>query len=250
MQVLIVAICGLLLGHALYLVYPRFYSDQRLGGPLEGCPRCHAALRPVYMLPLLGYALTLGRCRDCGERLPLRALVLPLGGAALFATSYFVFDGVTGGLLGGFFATVFLTLTLTDIERRLLPNRIVYPSVLIAVATSWAWPDSSAVEVLAGGLVALAIAGSLLIISLPFGEGAFGMGDVKMIVLIGFVVGLPSVLVGIVLGTVVAAVVALLLIALRFKTRKDYIPHGPFLALGAVIALFWGAQLWDGYRGN
>lgn len=249
MDILLAAVLGLGLGHALDLFFAHFYTDVPLSGAIYRCPECREGFRAVHFAPLLGYALSGGRCPDCFARLPLRALILPLGGAALFAGATLVFDDLASGLLAGFFATVFLTLTLTDIDRRLLPNRIVYPSIILAIAVSWAWPDSSVAEMLAGGLVAVAIAVVLVLLSLPFGPGAFGMGDVKMIVLIGFVVGLPSVLVSIVLGTLIAALFVGMLLITRLRSAGDYIPHGPFLAIGAIIALFWGAEIWDAYRG-
>jgi prepilin signal peptidase PulO-like enzyme (type II secretory pathway) len=144
---------------------------------------------------------------------------------------------------------VFLTLTITDLERRVLPNRIVYPAILLAVALSWAWPGSSALEVLAGGLAGIGLAAALLAFSLPFGPEAFGMGDVKMIVLMGFVLGLPAIAVGLAIGLASAAVVAALLLITGRASRRDFIPHGPFLALGAVIGLFAGEEIWDAYRG-
>jgi prepilin signal peptidase PulO-like enzyme (type II secretory pathway) len=247
MEFLIAALLGLTFGHLMDLAFQRFYTGEQLDAPLYRCTACRANLRAVFALPVVGFVAHRGRCPDCGERLPVRAVLLPLGGAALFVVSMLVFDDFVGGCLGGFFATVFLTLTLTDIDQRLLPNRIVYPSILLAIAVSWAWPDSSAVDVLAGGLVAIGIAAALLILSLPFGAGAFGLGDVKMIVLIGFVVGWPAVVVGIVIGTIAAAVFSGVMIITRMMSRKDAIPHGPFLALGAVVALFWGEEIWDGY---
>jgi prepilin signal peptidase PulO-like enzyme (type II secretory pathway) len=87
------------------------------------------------------------------------------------------------------------------------------------------------------------------LISLPFGANAFGFGDVKMIVLIGFVVGVPPVAVGIFIGTLAAGIVAAFLLVTRLRSRRDYIPHGPFLALGATVAMFWGQDIWDEYRG-
>src|SRR6185295_20279696 len=103
---------------------------------------------------------------------------------------------------------------------------------------------------IAGGLVAIVISFLLILLSIPFGGAkAFGMGDVKMIVLIGFVVGLPSVIVGIFIGTFVAAAFALVAILTRMRKRTDYIPHGPFLAIGAIIALFWGSSIWHSYTG-
>jgi prepilin signal peptidase PulO-like enzyme (type II secretory pathway) len=250
MEVVFAAIAGLVLGHLVDLAFQRFYTGEQIGGPLYRCASCRFSLRPVFAIPVVGYVVHGGRCPDCSERLPLHSLVLAPGAAAMFVVSALVFDDLAGTVLGGFFGTVFLTLTLTDLERRLLPNRIVYPSILIAIAVSWAWPDSSVVDVLAGGLVAIGIAVGLLMLSLPFGAGAFGMGDVKMIVLIGFVVGLPAVAVGVVLGTLAAAVVTLGLIAFRLVGRRDYVPHGPFLAFGALLAMWWGEEIWDAYRGN
>lgn len=251
MLIILAAAAGLLAGHAIDLVFRHFYTDERIGGRVYRCSECRSALRPVYALPLLGYALTRGRCADCGKPLPLRALLLPTGSAALFAVSYLVFEDDFGAaLLGGFFCTVFLALTFTDLDRRLLPNRIVYPSILLAAALSWGWPETSVAEVFAGGATAVLVAATLLLISLPFGSQAFGVGDVKMIVLMGFVLGVPSVLVGVFIGTLAAGAAAVFLLATRLRGRKDYIPHGPFLALGAVTALFWGAEIWDWYLGR
>ena len=249
MELLICAVAGLFLGHALNIYFGRLYTSERLGAPFM-CPACRSKLRPRFFLPLFGYYRSLGKCPDCGEKLPARGLILPLGAATLFGASNLVFESLGAGLLGGLFATIFLTLTLTDIDRRLLPNRIVYPSMLLAIALSWGWPDSTVPQMLAGGLVAITVSFVLIILSIPFGGAkAFGMGDVKMIILIGFVVGLPSVLVGIVIGTLVASLFAGLMLITRMRSRTDYIPHGPFLAIGALIALFWGPSIWHSYWG-
>ena len=248
-ELMIAALAGLLFGHLLDLAFVRFYTSEDPATPLHHCPACRSPFRARFAIPLTGFVKSLGRCPDCRAGLPLRSVILPLGGAALFTTSVAVFDSFGPGIAGGVFATVFLTLTLTDFERRLLPNRIVYPSIVLAIALSWVWPHVSATEVLAGGLAGLALGVSLLIFSLPFGKGAFGIGDVKMIALIGFVVGPASLLVGVLIGSVVGGLIAATLIVAQLKNRRDYMPHGPYLAMGAVIALFWGPELWDIYTG-
>jgi prepilin signal peptidase PulO-like enzyme (type II secretory pathway) len=165
----------------------------------------------------------------------------------LFVVSAAVFGNAGSGMLGGFFAIVFLTLALADIDRRLVPNRIVYPSIVIAIAVCWAWPDNSVLEIVAGGLIAIAIGIVFLLVSLPFGADALGMGDIKMMILIGAVVGLPAILVAMFIGTVAAAVFSGLMLVTGRRKRRDYIFHGPFLALGAIIALFWGVDIWSAY---
>lgn len=248
LELAIVAVVGLAFGHSADLLFARLYTGAELNSPIVRCDVCRSNLHPAYLVPLAGVLGGRGRCVDCGAGLPLRAFVLALGAEALFVGAYFVFGESLGtALLGGFFATVFLILTFTDLERRLLPNRVVYPAALLAIAFSWVWPDTTMLEIFAGGFAAIAVAMTLLLLSLPFGSGAFGMGDVKMIVLMGFVLGLPSVLVGVFVGTLAAGLIAAFLVVTRLRSRKDHIPHGPFLALGAVVALFFGAELWDLY---
>jgi len=239
--IFLAALLGFVFGHLVHLVFDRFFSGEPLRGPLYECPACRSPIKAISAVPYASVILHGGRCPNCREKLPWRAVILPAGAAALFALSYFVFDDFGAGLLGGFFATVFLTLTLTDLERRLLPNRIVYPSILIAIAFCWAWPDKSWIQVLAGGGVAVGIAVLIYLFSLLFGPEAFGMGDVKMIVLIGFVVGFPNVIAAVLVGTVAAGIVAAILVVTRLRGLRDYVAHGPFLALGAVLALFAAA---------
>jgi len=241
------AVLGLALGHGFDLLFDRLYTDRPLGGPLYRCGACRATPAPAFLLPFIGYLRHRGRCPNCGASLPLRALLLPAGAAVLFALSNTEIDGFGAALLAGTFATIFLALTFTDLERRLIPNRVVYPSLLLAAAFSWVWPDNSVAELFAGGLFAVAIAAVLVLLSLPFGADAFGWGDAKMIVLMGLVLGMPSAVVALFVGTVAAGAVAAVLMLARLRGRRDYIPHGPFLALGAVIGLWWGQELWSWY---
>ena len=245
-EAFLAAVAGLAMGQLIDLCWGRFYTGERIAGALSRCAYCHTPSSLPALLPFVAPVIwDDGRCPNCAEPLTIRSVYLPAGSALLFLVSYWAFDGNLGGaLLGGFFATVFFTLALTDLETRLLPNRIVYPSILIAIAFCWGWPDTSILEILAGGVVGVAIAALLLLISLPFGSEALGMGDVKMMVLMGFALGVPGVIIGIVLGTLAAGVAAAILLATGRAGRRDYIPHGPFLAIGAIIALFWGDALW------
>jgi prepilin signal peptidase PulO-like enzyme (type II secretory pathway) len=237
----LMAAIGFCLGHAVHLVFDRFFTGERLDTPIYQCSSCRKPIGPLGAVPYATLLVSKGRCPDCGGRLSWRAVILPAGGAAMFAVSYLVFDEFGAGLLGGYFGLVFLTLTLTDLERHLLPNRIIYPSILLAIAFSWAWPHTSVLQIFVGGAVAIGLAALMFGFSLFFGREAFGLGDVKMIVLIGFVVGFPAAIVAIFLGTLVAGLAAGLLVVTRIRTLRDYIPHGPFLALGGVVAMFASA---------
>ncbi|MGQ9572419.1 MAG: prepilin peptidase [Dehalococcoidia bacterium] len=236
---------GLVIGHLLELVLDRSYSDAPAGGPLVRCSACRSPIRPLHLLPLLGYLWHRGRCPDCGQRLPPRALLLPPASALVFALAALVSDQWTTTILGGIFGTIFLALLATDLERRLIPNRIVYPAMLLAMALSWAWPDRNAAQAFAGGGLAFAIMLIIFIISL----GRFGFGDVKMATLMGFAAGFPAMTVGLFFTAISAGLIAALLLLTGVVRRGQYIPYGPFIALGAIIALLWGDPIIDWYTG-
>ena len=256
MTIALAALIGLFLGHALDIFFDRLYTDEPLGGAVYRCPHCRQRPRPIHLVPIAaviwsrpdadarsGRPSGLGRCPDCGRWLPLHAFLLAPGGAALFVAAEPIVDGFGPALLTGTFATIFLALTFTDLERRLIPNRVVYPSILLAAALSWAWPDRSVAQVFGGGAVALAVTGVMYVL----GRGAFGFGDVKMSTLMGLVVGFPVVLVGIFVAAFAAGGFVLPLLILRILHRRDYIAYGPFIAIGAVVALLWGDPIWDWY---
>ncbi len=133
-------------------------------------------------------------------------------------------------LLSAAFLLVLVTLSSTDFDRRRIPNLVTYPAVLAALAVSWAWPDRSVSEVAIGTGAALAVA-------LALGVMRFGGGDLKLVVLMGVLLGwrglLPALLYGFLLGGVVAVV-------LLFRSgRRSTFAYGPYLAIGAAIVLLF-----------
>jgi prepilin signal peptidase PulO-like enzyme (type II secretory pathway) len=239
----VAAFLGLLAGHLLDLFLDRFYSDAPPREPLVRCPACRSPIRPLYLLPLLGYLWHRGRCPDCDQLLPFRALLLPSASALVFVLAALTSDEWGPTILGGLFATIFLALMATDLERRLIPNRIVYPAILLAIALSWVWPDRSIGQIFAGGGLAFAIMLIVFIVSL----GRLGFGDVKMATLMGFVVGFPAVAVGLFFTAISAGLLAAVLMLTGVVRRGQYMPYGPFIALGAIVSLFWGDTIIDWY---
>lgn len=144
------------------------------------------------------------------------------------------------------FAILMLVMASTDFERRLIPNRIVYPAIALAVVLCWAWPDRSAVDIAYGGLAAVTIGGGLFALGLLVGgvlgvrATPFGLGDVKLLILAGFLVGWPAFTSALVFGIVAAGIPALGMVALG-RGRQAF-AYGPYLVLGALIPLLWPAS--------
>lgn len=244
---IVAALIGLLVGHAVELSLDRSYSDSPLTGPLTRCPTCRSPIRALHLLPLVGYLLHLGRCPDCRQRLPLRALLLAPASALCFTLAALATDpdNIGATILTGIFCAIFLALLFTDLERRAIPNRIVYPTTVLAMAVSWAWPDRNAAQAFAGGGLAFAVMLLMYIISL----GRFGVGDLKMATLMGLAAGFPAMTVGLFFTAISGGLVALILMLTRIVRPGQYMPYGPFIAIGAIVSLLWGDTIIDWYRG-
>jgi leader peptidase (prepilin peptidase)/N-methyltransferase len=190
---------------------------------------------------VVSYLVLRGRCRSCGKGISLLYPAVELATAGLVAACFVVF-GLSGeAVVSAFFCAVLVAITATDITHRIVPNRIVLPAaavVLIAQTALFPSPEWT--------LGALGAAGFLLVAAIAYPAG-MGMGDVKLALLLGAMLG-RLVGVGLMLGMFAALVPSAVLFARHgAAARKMGIPFAPFLAFGAVVALFVGKPLLDAY---
>jgi leader peptidase (prepilin peptidase)/N-methyltransferase len=248
-HVLIALPLGLVFGSFLTVVVHRVPAGESIVRPRSRCPSCGAQLRATDNVPVVWWLLLRGRCRSCGTRISVVYPLIELATAGLFVGAALRIDDPWLAALLAPFSAVLLALAVIDWRTKKLPNRIVYPSVLVSAGYLLVARVAGAPVHLAGaGVGFLAYGGGMLIVALIVPRG-MGMGDVKLAGLIGLVLGALGVrfvgvaaAVGILIGGV-AAVVALLFGA----TRKTGIPYGPSMALGAVVSVFAGSEIADAY---
>lgn len=211
--------------------------------PRSSCTECGAEIRARDNIPIVSYALLRGRCRDCHARIsPLYPAVEAIT-AALVVACVLVFGATAYAALACFFVIVLVTLSAADLRYRLVPNRIVLPASAIVLVANTAIDPS--LEWILGGLGASAF---LLAAALAYPKG-LGMGDVKLALLLGAMLG-REVALALLLGFLAALVPsAVLFVRHGSRARKMAIPLVPFLALGAVVALFTGGAILDWYLG-
>lgn len=146
-------------------------------------------------------------------------------------------------VLSGGFVLVLSVLSSTDFERRIIPNRLLYPALVAAAASCRAWPDRSVADIWLGAAFAAGVAGGLFAIGLLLGAALkvrgtlFGLGDVKLILLIGLLAGWPAVMSALFIGVLAAGVPSLFLLARGGASR--YFSYGPYLALGGAVVMLW-----------
>lgn len=242
---------GLAFGSFLTVVVHRVPAGESIVRPRSRCPACGTQIRAVDNVPVVSWVLLSGRCRACGARISAVYPLVELGTGALFVATALRHPDPWRSVLLAPFLGVLLALSVIDARTKKLPNRIVYPAlVLAAVYLLVAGVAGAPVDVAAAGIGLLAYGGGLLVVALVSPRG-MGMGDVKLAALIGLVLGalgLRYVAVaaglGILLGGV-GAVAALLAGA----SRKQAVPFGPFLAAGAALAVFLAPAVADLYLG-
>ncbi|HKF14682.1 MAG TPA: prepilin peptidase [Gaiellaceae bacterium] len=232
---------GLALGSFLNVVAARVPRRTSIVKPASACMNCGTPIARRDNIPLLSWVLLRGRCRYCGVRISPLYPAVELTTALLVAACVLDF-GLSGRtVVAAFFCAVLVAVTATDITHRIIPNRIVLPAAAVILVAQTALEPSPQWVLGALGASAFLFAAVLVY---PAG---MGMGDVKLALAMGAALG-KTVGVALMIGLFAALVPAVILLARHGSAaRKMGIPLGPFLALGSVVALFFGEQILDAY---
>jgi leader peptidase (prepilin peptidase) / N-methyltransferase len=232
---------GLALGSFVNVVAARLPKRRSVVRPASACPACETPIAWYDNVPLLSYALLRGRCRTCGVRISLAYPAVEVATALLVAGCVLAFGLSARAAVGALFCAALVAVTATDLQHRIVPNRIVVPTSAVVLAAqtlvepSLEWP-----------LAALGASGFLFAAAVAYPRG-MGMGDVKLAFLLGAALG-KTATVALMIGMLAALVPAAVLFARHGSAaRKLAIPFAPFLALGGVVALFAGQELLDAY---
>jgi len=228
---------GLALGSFLNVVAARVPLHRSLVWPGSACMSCGHEIAWYDNIPLVSWLALRGRCRSCGERIPYRYPLVELVTALLVAGCVWKFGPTADAALAAFFCLVLVAVSAIDLEHLIIPNRIVLPAAAVVLAANTALHPSP--EWILG---AVGASGFLFAAALAYPRG-MGMGDVKLALLMGAMLG-RTVPVALMVGMLAAVVPGIVLIARHGSAgRKMRIPFGPFLALGAVVALFAGPAI-------
>jgi leader peptidase (prepilin peptidase)/N-methyltransferase len=241
--ILLAAAFGAIFGSFLNVCIHRLPRETSIVWPASACPGCRRELSWYENIPVLSYAALGGRCRSCRMRISPRYPIVEALTAVMFAAAYWYYGPSLLLVSRLVFGCALLVLFAIDLEHHLLPNVITLPGIIVGFAfslfTEPGWP-SSLIGMILGGGVLYAIAEGYY--RLRHEEG-LGMGDVKMLAMIGAFLGWKLMLMTLMLGSVAGSAVGLLIIALRRGDMKYALPFGTFLAMGAALAATVGPGL-------
>lgn len=239
-------IIGAVFGSFFNVVGLRVPKGESIITPRSSCGSCRKQLSAVDLLPILGWFIRRGRCHYCGVSLSPVYLLGELAGGLLFAALPFLVSPRELWIAYPL-VSVLLILTVSDLKYMLLPNKIIYPAMLLFVALRLFLHPLPLWQYAAGFVIGGGALLSVSIVAVWMGKPAMGFGDIRLMALVGLVMGLKLVLLCVFLSALLGSVIGLALIASGRLDRKSPMPYGPFIAFGCLVCFFFGDRLLNWY---
>jgi leader peptidase (prepilin peptidase)/N-methyltransferase len=264
MTEILIIVFGLLVGSFLNVCIHRIPREQSIVSPPSACPGCGTGIKPWDNIPLISYFILLrGKCRTCRTPISLRYPLVEAVNSLLYYAAFMQF-GIGWHLpLLWLFASAMIVIIFIDIDFQIIPDVITLPGMPIGlIAAAFLLPDpfstfstsngTAVFEVLGliNSLIGLVVGFGLFYLIAVLSRGGMGGGDIKMMGMVGAFIGWKGVLLTTLLGSLTGAIVGVGLMAASKAGRKTKIPFGPYLALGALISLFFGTPILRWYLGT
>jgi leader peptidase (prepilin peptidase)/N-methyltransferase len=245
----IIFILGMCIGSFLNVcIYRLPVSKSIVDPPRSICPNCNSQIPFYDNIPVLSYLRLKGRCRYCNTPISFRyPLVEFMSGIA--AVNVLFMSGVTlEGLIYFVFISSLVVITFIDIDHKIIPDIITLPGIPIGLVASFALPALTFKESLLGLLIG---GGSLLCVAWAYTlithKDGMGGGDIKLLGMIGTIIGWKGVIFTIFVSSMVGTCVGMIMILVKGKNMKFAIPFGPFLSIGAILYIFFGEKILHWY---
>ena len=239
-----VVIFGLCVGSFLNVCIYRIPAEKSIVFPGSACPTCHSAIRFYDNIPLFSYLHLGGKCRQCQTPISLRYPMIELLAGALSLGLYLKFGLSIETLVYFIFICVLIVITFIDVDHRIIPDRITLPGIFVFFSAAFAIPSLSWMDSLLGVAIG---GGSLFMVAVVYHlltrKEGMGGGDIKLLAMIGALVGWKGVFFTIFVSSAVGTLAGLLIMVATRQNLKLAVPFGPFLSIGAVTYIFFGPQL-------
>ena len=235
----------------LNVVVDRLPRNESIVKGRSHCDHCGHSLGAMELIPVISYLMLRGRCKNCHGKIPVRSLVVEiLGGAAFMGCVYFYSDGSLGiisleGLLAFSFICILMVVAYIDLDTQMIYDRFHILILVLGIISCFVSKDLNIVERLIGSVV---ISVPMLVLSI-FIPGAFGGGDIKLMAVSGFFLGLKAIVIAMFIALIIGGGYGTYMLVTKKLDKKDHFAFGPYLAIGLIVALFIGNELMNWYIG-
>lgn len=240
---LVIFLFSIIIGSFLNVVIYRLPENKSIVSPPSHCPQCGTRLKAWDLVPILSFLFSKGKCRYCGAKISWQYPVVELLTALLFL-GLFVKYGISGQfIIFLLLVSLLIICSFIDLRYKIIPNKITYPGIISGLILSLFFNHITLTDSILGVLIP---GGALLLIALMF-KGGMGIGDVKLVALVGSFTGWQLTLFAIFTGAIIGTIISIILIIAGVNERTSKIPFGPYISLGVVISILSGYQIIDWY---
>ena len=242
---------GVIIGSFLTVCIHRVPREASIVSPRSACVSCNQTISWYDNIPIVSFLMLRGRCRYCHSAILPRYPIIELSNGLGYMAILWRFGWGWEAVVYVIFFSALLTITWIDWDYQIIPDVISLPGIVVGVAAASTVLPTGLMNSLIGVFVGGGVLWFMAWISpFLFGKEGLGGGDIKLLAMVGAFLGWQAALTTLMLASIVGAVVGLVLLAFKVLKRGQYIPFGPYLALGAMLALFFGADMTDWYFGR
>ena len=251
-------IIGAAVGSFLNVLADRVPDGRSPVLPRSRCESCQRTVASYDMIPVLSYLLLRGKCRTCKAEIPFRVVLIETATGAIFLGVFLLHGFGLGSIVISACLALLLLISIIDLERGLILDVMVFPSIVLLLVLAPFWPDIGfprtflGDDTLVGSLANSSLAGfgaflAFLAVAV-INPAGMGGGDIKFAAVLGLMLGFPGILMAIWISVIGGGLIAVCLIVARKKSRKDVMPFGPFMAIGAAVVLISGSGIVNLYQ--
>jgi len=244
MEATLAVILGLIIGSFLNVVVHRLPLGENIVFPPSHCPHCRKNIPFYHNIPLISYLVLRGRCQSCRARISPQYPLIEGFCAFSFGLTWHFFGLSPEAVFSVVFVCLLITLAAIDLKHMILPDELTLGGAALFFVYSFFNPAVSQLDAVLSGLGAALVFSGFYFFYLKVRKiEGLGFGDVKMVLLMGIFLGLNRLVVAIFLASLSGLLVGVFFMVFRKKNLKFALPFGPFLGLGAYVALFWGDRI-------
>lgn len=238
-------IYGIVFGSFFNVVGLRVPKKESIVSPPSHCTSCDRKLGVLDLVPVFSYIFLKGKCRGCGSKISVIYPFMEFVTGVLFALSFYRLGFSAELIIAILFMSLLVIITVSDIAYMLIPDKVLLPFAVVLLGVRLFIPLELWWDSLLGALVGFGVLFLIAVVS----KGGMGGGDIKLFFVIGLVLGTANTLLTLFLAAIIGSIVGLIVLKRTGQGRKTPIPFGPSIAVAAVIAYFWGADI-VGWYGN
>ncbi len=241
---IIIFILGTIIGSFLNVCIYRIPREESIVFPSSHCTSCNTSLKWYELIPILSYVFQKGKCRYCGEGISPQYPLIEILNGLLYLVVFHYFGCNLNFIFYGIVFSILIVISVIDFKFQIIPNSLNIFLIIIGIIYKGLYftlygilPD------ILNSIIGLIIPSIIFLIIAIVSKGGIGGGDIKLIGVLGFILGFKLSILNVFLSFILGAIISIFLLLFKIKGKKDAIPFGPFICLAFMITVLWGQKI-------